>query len=107
MSALRSRKHDINEDTTLLQRHWDLSRQNGFNSERKWFEHAPESVLANDKAKILWDFTIQTDRKMSHNRPNVVVIDKEINERHIVYVACPVDNRVCLKEHEKEERYID
>ena len=46
---------------------------------------------------------------MSHNRPDSVVIDKKTNECHIVDVACPaaVDSRICRKEHEKEEKYID
>ena len=87
--------------------HWDLFCQYAFNRGGKWFEHAPESVLENDKVKILWDFTIQKDRKMSHNRPDIVVIDKETNECHTVDVACPIDRRICLKEQEKEEKYID
>ena len=33
------------------------------------------------------------------NRFDVVVIDKK--------TACPVDGRIRLKEHEKEEKYID
>ena len=69
--------------------------------------HASESFLENDKVKILWGFTIQTDQKMSHNRPDIAVIDKKTNECHIVDVTCPVDSRLCLKEHEKEEKYID
>ena len=44
---------------------------------------------------------------MSHNRPETVVIDKKENECHIVDVAHPVGSRICLKEHEKEEKYID
>ena len=59
------------------------------------------------KKKIGGDFAIQTERKMSHNRPETVVIDKKENECHIVDVAHPVGSRICLKEHEKEEKYID
>ena len=44
---------------------------------------------------------------MSHNRPDIIVIDKKTNECHIVDDACPVDSRLCLKEHEKEEKYIN
>ena len=87
--------------------HWDLSRQYGFNSGGKWFQHYPKNVLKNDKAKIFLNFTIQTDRKISHNRPDIVVIDKKTNECHIVDVACPVafdSRRICLKEHETEEK---
>ncbi|XP_068738071.1 uncharacterized protein [Montipora capricornis] len=75
--------------------------------EGKWFEHAPESVLENNKTKILWDFAIQTDWKLSHNRPYIILIDKETNKCPLVNVACHVDSQICLKEHKKEERYID
>ena len=68
--SLRRLCHQKNEtvnhiDTVAKALHWDLSRQYEFNSGGKWFEHAPEnapdSVLENDKDKILCDFTIQTD----------------------------------------------
>ena len=38
------------------------------------------------------------------------MIDKKTNECHIVDVACPVAfdrRRICLKEHETEEKYTD
>ena len=44
---------------------------------------------------------------MLHNRPDIAVIDKKTNECHIVDVPCPVDSRICLKEHEKKEKYTD
>ena len=44
---------------------------------------------------------------MLHIRPDTVVVDKKTNECHIVDVTCPVDSRRCLKELEKEEKYID
>ena len=41
--------------------YWDLSHQCEFNSGGKWFERNLGGVLENSKAKILWDFAIQTD----------------------------------------------
>ena len=34
-------------------------------------------VVENDKATILWDFTIHTDRTIRANRPDIVVRDKK------------------------------
>ena len=59
------------------------------------------------RIKFFGNFTIQTDRKIPHNRPDILVIYKKTNKRHIVDVAFPDDSRICLKEHEKEEKYID
>ena len=30
----------------------------------KWYEHSPKSVEENEEVKLLWDFTIQTDREI-------------------------------------------
>ena len=35
--------------------HWELCRKYGFNCTEKWYDHIPESVSENEKAKILWD----------------------------------------------------
>ena len=40
------------------------------------YEHSPEPVVENTNVKILWDFTIQTDKKMPNNRPDIVIVEK-------------------------------
>ena len=45
--------------------------------ENKWYSHQLEPVLETQKCKILLDFAIQTDKKVEHPRPDIVVIDKE------------------------------
>ena len=45
----------------------------------KSYEHFVEKdtrILENEDAKILWDFSIQTERKIEHNKPDVVLLDK-------------------------------
>ena len=51
--------------------------------------------------KLLWDFKIQTDKKIEHNKPDIVVLDKMERKCLIIDVACPFDIRV--KEKEKDE----
>ena len=41
--------------------HWSLSTRFGFATCEKWYDHMTETVLENEKAKILWDMCIQTD----------------------------------------------
>ena len=57
--------------------------------------------------KLLSDFKIQTDNKIEHDKPDIVVVDKI--ERHclIIDVACPFDIRVKDKEKEEIENYQD
>ena len=39
--------------------------------------HNPESVLEKGVHKILWDFDIQTDNRISARRPDLMIIHKE------------------------------
>ena len=44
---------------------------------------------------------------MSYNRPDVVVIDGEVNTWYIVDFALTMDNHVKEKEEEKTDKFID
>ena len=87
--------------------HWNLCKQYGFEHHEKWYEHAPVTVLENEEIKILWDFSVQTDRRLDHNKPDLIVLKKKERECWIIDVACPFDTRVKQKESEKIERYHD
>ena len=34
-------------------------------------------VLENEEVKILWDFTIQTEKKLEYNKPDLVILGKK------------------------------
>ena len=87
--------------------HWELCRRYGFKCTEKWYDHIPKGVLENEKSKILWDFRIQTDQQLNHNRPDIVIHDKEKNESKIIDVSCPFDGRVIDREEEKKGKYKD
>ena len=59
--------------------HSNLTRQYGFKINKKWYDHQTETVLENQKAKILWDMTIQTEHMIQARRPEIVVKDKELD----------------------------
>ena len=52
--------------------------------------------------KILWDFTIQTDRETNHRRPGITVHDENKNKVLIIDIAVPGDNYVESRERERE-----
>ena len=43
---------------------------------RKYEIEVKEVVMENDKCKILWDFTAQTDHEVYGRRPDVIVVQK-------------------------------
>ncbi len=69
----------------------------------KW--KTPPKVVENDRAKILWDFKIQTDKLVMANQPDIVLIDKQQKKALVIDVAIPSDSNIRKKEHEKLEKY--
>ena len=57
--------------------------------------------------KLLWDFRIQTDHHLVHNRPDIVVLEKASRVCQIIDVACPFDTRIVGKERETIDHYQD
>ena len=74
------------------------NNNNGMNrSRREWWKVKT--------SKILWDFTVQCDRKIEARRPDIVFIHKKEREVVIINVAIQGDDRVEDKELEKLEKY--
>ena len=75
--------------------------------DEKHYNHEPQPVYECTKNKLLWDLKIQTDNKIEHNKPDIMVLDKIERKWLIIDVACPSDARVKDKEKEKVENYQD
>ena len=87
--------------------HWDLCRKWNIEHAEKWYDHEPPYVVENDEVKLLWDMKIQTDIKIEHSKPDIVVFEKKSRKCLLIDVACPFDTRVAEKEREKLDRYDD
>ena len=61
----------------------------------------------NEKAKILWNFPVQTDHTIAHNKPDIIVLDKRTNTANIIDVAIPNDYSIARKRLEKLRAYAD
>ena len=49
----------------------------------------------------MWDFPIQADKTLEHNRPDITVIDKKSKKCILIDPACPFDTLIEKKEEEK------
>ena len=56
--------------------------------------HNQESILKNETGKILWDFEMQTDRKISDRRPGLAIVYKTKRSCQIVDFAVPPDHGI-------------
>ena len=81
--------------------HWELCKECSFECCDKWYEHSPKSVEENEEVKLLWDFTIQSDREIHHRRPDIVIQKKKVEETIIVDIAVPGDSNITQKESGK------
>ena len=57
--------------------HSVMCKRYGFSHAAKWYEHTPEKVLENDNVNILCDFSVQTNRKLEQNKPDILIVDKQ------------------------------
>ena len=85
--------------------YWDICKRNRREHSEKWYEHAPERAVENEKIKVLWDINIQCGNLIEAGRPDLIVIDKKEQKRTIIDIAVPAD--VIVQEKEKVEQYQD
>ena len=78
--------------------HWNISRKYVCETTDKWYDHKTEKVIV----KLLWDFSIQTDRDIQARRPDIArLIDRKKDQCMIIDIAVPGDAIVAEKEKEK------
>ena len=82
-SKMAQREYKRRHDWVGRRVHWDVCKMYGIEVNDKWYQHEPVSVIENDKCKILWDFTVQTDHIIQARRPDMIFIDKEANKAQV------------------------
>ena len=68
----------------------------------KWYEHQPQPVTENENAKLLWDYSIRTDRVIPAHQPDFTLVDKTNNKVSLIDDAVPWHSRAEQKEQENE-----
>ena len=63
--------------------------------------------MDNEKATILWDSPIITDRHVPCNKPDIVMQEKKSDRCQIMDVAIPSDYSIQKKATEKMSKYVD
>ena len=87
--------------------HWTICKANDIKVEEKWYMHQPEPIVENQKCTILWDYGINTDRKIPANRPDIVIKDHKNKKCYLIDMSVPGDCNVVSKEYEKRSKYKD
>lgn len=67
--------------------------------------YSPHPIEENERYKIYWDLSIVTDRSVEHNRPDMVVWDKEEKTALVIDFAVPQDYNLAKTYGEKMSKY--
>ena len=104
---LAQREYRRRHDRMGLRVYWELCGKYGIKRSDRWYEEVPDDVRVSSDGQyeIWWDRAVITTKKLEHNRPDVVVIDRLLRWGWIVDFAVPFDNNVVRKEDEKIYNY--
>ena len=58
-------------------------------------------MTESENAKLLWDYSVRTDRVIPAHRPDLTPVDKTNNKVSLIDVAVHWDSRAEQKEQEK------
>ena len=94
-------------DRMGLRVYWELCGKYGIRRSDRWFEETPDKIRVSQDGmyEIWWDKKVITAKVVEHNRPDVVVIDKDKKRWTMVDFAVPFDANVVSTEAEKTRKY--
>ena len=87
--------------------HWNICNELGIKTSDKWYEHQPDTVTNTETHTVLWDMTVQTNRHIGKNRPDIIIKDKVNSASKLIDMTVPCDKNVSIKEMEKKSKYKD
>ena len=87
--------------------YWKVCHNYNIKTSEKWYDHEPETVTENEDVSILWDMPIHTDRKITANRPDIVIKDHKTKTCKLIDMAVPSDRNTSVKVTEKLSKYKD
>ena len=73
--------------------HWNLCKKYQMPCSNKWYEHQSQPVAENENAKLLWDYSIRTDRMIPAHQPDLTLVNKTINKVSLIDVEVPWGSR--------------
>jgi hypothetical protein len=56
--------------------------------------YKPESCLENDNYKLYFDRTVLTDIQIQHNRPDIIILNKQQKQAYLLDIAVPNSHNI-------------
>jgi hypothetical protein len=61
------------------------------------YSYKLESCLENDNYKLYFDRTVLTDIHIKHNRPDIIILDKQQKQAYLLDIAVPNSHNTTQK----------
>lgn len=105
--ALAQTEYRRRHDKMGLRVYWEVCGKYGLKRSDKWYEEVPDPVRksADGRYEIWWDQKVITPNALDHNRPDLVMIDRNDRKWKLVDFSVPWDKNVVNKEQEKIKKY--
>ena len=88
--------------------HWKLCKNFDLPQTEKSFEHTPQPATESTEVTILYsNNTINIDRKIEANRPEITIKNFEENTYIMIDVTVPADKNIYFKQFHKLSKYIE
>ena len=87
--------------------HWAMLEDLGAKVTDTWTKHKPTMSTTVGDVVLTYDQSIPTDRKVAHNKPDLVWWNKKERKALIIDVAVPMDRNVVRNIAEKLTNYRD
>ncbi|KAI4469561.1 hypothetical protein MML48_1g01499 [Holotrichia oblita] len=71
-----------------------------------YYKYSPQKAIVTPLYKILWDWEVPTDKTISANVPDIVLVDILKQHTYIIDVAVPLPHNIGSKHQEKISKYI-
>jgi hypothetical protein len=73
----------------------------------KHYSYTPESCLENDSYKLYFDRTILTDIRIKHNRPDIIILNKQQKQAYLLDIAVPNSHNITQTYNTKINKYLE
>jgi hypothetical protein len=71
------------------------------------YSYTPESCLENDSYKLYFDRTILTDIHIKHNRPDIIILNKQQKQAYLLDIAVPNSHNITQTFNTKINKYLE
>jgi hypothetical protein len=71
------------------------------------YSYTPESCLENDNYKLYFDRTVLTDIHIQHNRPDIIILNKQQKQAYLLDIAVPNLHNITQTYNTKINKYLE